>query len=289
MREFRYRLVNVFAAEDRLSGNPLCVFEDAAGLDDATLQALAIQFNLSETTFILPSARADARVRIFAPSGEMPFAGHPTLGTAAVVRSLRGGSDPLALEMTAGIIPVSAVDDRYTFRANAPVWRDAGASRADLATMLGLDPTDITDGARWVSTGNEQLLVPLASRGALERARPVPPLAARWANDRGMVKVYCFVDEPGPRWAVRFFFEKQTGALAEDPGTGSACANLGGWWLSMGRPLPLSVTLHQGDHLGRACRLGLEVTAAGAIGVSGRVVELGGGSIRLPGQSVPAA
>ena len=75
-------------AESPLAGNPLCVFEDARGLDDATMQALALQFNLSETTFVLPSTAATARVRIFTPTFEMPFAGHPTLGTAHVVRAL---------------------------------------------------------------------------------------------------------------------------------------------------------------------------------------------------------
>ncbi len=87
----QYRLVNVFTlGGGRLTGNPLCVFEDARGLNDGQMQALALQFNLSETTFILPAEAADARVRIFTPSYEMPFAGHPTLGTAHVLRSLRG-------------------------------------------------------------------------------------------------------------------------------------------------------------------------------------------------------
>src|SRR5260221_4207375 len=103
MASYRFRIVNVFAGAP-LTGNPLCVFEDGRGLDDATLQALARQFNLSETTFILPSQRAAARVRIFTPVYEMPFAGDPTLGTAHVVRSLKGGGDTLALEMKAGII-----------------------------------------------------------------------------------------------------------------------------------------------------------------------------------------
>ena len=103
-----YRILNVFARQGRLTGNPLCVFEDGRGIDDATQQALARQFNLSETTFILPSEKATARVRIFTPSYEMPFAGHPTLGTAHVVRSLRGGGDVIELEMKAGVIPVRA-------------------------------------------------------------------------------------------------------------------------------------------------------------------------------------
>ncbi|HSD90881.1 MAG TPA: PhzF family phenazine biosynthesis isomerase, partial [Kofleriaceae bacterium] len=89
---YRFRIVNVFTAlGDRLSGNPLCVFEDARGLSTEQMQALARQLNLSETTFVLPSERATAQVRIFTPGFEMPFAGHPTLGTAHVVRALRGG------------------------------------------------------------------------------------------------------------------------------------------------------------------------------------------------------
>ena len=102
-----YRIVNVFTQSiapaipvlpssmavtrnsGKLSGNPLCVFEDARGLDDVQMQALALQFNLSETTFLFPSDSAHARVRIFSPSYEMPFAGHPTLGTAFVVDSLQ--------------------------------------------------------------------------------------------------------------------------------------------------------------------------------------------------------
>src|SRR5215204_6198351 len=102
--ELRYRIVNVFAREGRLTGNPLCVFEDGSSLDDATMQALALQFNLSETTFILPSTKATARVRIFTPAYEMPFAGHPTLGTAHVVRSLQNPGDKVTLEMKAGVI-----------------------------------------------------------------------------------------------------------------------------------------------------------------------------------------
>src|SRR5438552_5996481 len=120
MRNSVFRIVNVFA-EASLEGNPLCVFEDGRGLDDATMQALALQFNLSETTFVLPSERATARVRIFTPTFEMPFAGHPTLGSAHVVRELHRAdaltyhadaltlhADALTLEMRAGVIPVNA-------------------------------------------------------------------------------------------------------------------------------------------------------------------------------------
>ena len=105
MAAYAYRIVNVFTqARAALSGNPLCVFERAQAFDAARMQALALQFNLSETTFILPSDRANARVRIFTPSYEMPFAGHPTLGTAHVCLALGLGGDRLSLEMVSGVV-----------------------------------------------------------------------------------------------------------------------------------------------------------------------------------------
>src|SRR5471032_3343143 len=104
-----YRIVNVFTQnQGALTGNPLCVFENGADFSTELMQGLARQFNLSETTFILPSTRGAARVRIFTPNYEMPFAGHPTLGTAHVCRALQLGGDVLVLETQAGLIPVSA-------------------------------------------------------------------------------------------------------------------------------------------------------------------------------------
>src|ERR1041384_3915956 len=92
-----FRIVNVFTIDgDRFSGNPLCVFDDARGLSDLQMQALARRRNLSEPTFVLPSERGDAHVRIFTPGYEMPFAGHPTLGTASVVG---GERERVVLEM----------------------------------------------------------------------------------------------------------------------------------------------------------------------------------------------
>src|SRR5215831_13695816 len=137
MPSYAYRLVNVFTqGGEPLSGNPLCVFEKAQALDAARMQALALQFNLSETTFILPSERASARVRIFTPGYEMPFAGHPTLGTAHVCRALGLGGDRLTLEMPAGIIPVRAQGDRWMFQARQPTWREVEQPRLTLAAML---------------------------------------------------------------------------------------------------------------------------------------------------------
>jgi len=150
MNSYAYRIVNVFA-EAPLEGNPLCVFEDGRGLDDATMQALALQFNLSETTFILPSQSATAHVRIFTPTFEMPFAGHPTLGTAHVVRSLRNSGNAMTLELRASIIPVQAEGDVWTLEANPPKHRTPTAARVDLAAMLGLNVGDLADALRLFS------------------------------------------------------------------------------------------------------------------------------------------
>ena len=213
-----YRILNVFARQGRLTGNPLCVFEDGRGIDDATQQALARQFNLSETTFILPSEKATARVRIFTPSYEMPFAGHPTLGTAHVVRSLRGGGDAIELEMKAGVIPVRASGDRWTLEAGAPRSREASQSRAELAEILGLDAGDIAERPLWVSTGREQLIVPLASAAAVRRAWPRADAFSRLKSEDGQSMAYVFADDGGAVEA-RFFFPSGPAILEEPAAT----------------------------------------------------------------------
>ncbi len=198
MSDYAFRIVNVFA-ESRLAGNPLCVFEDASGLDEATMQALALQFNLSETTFVLPSERATARVRIFTPTFEMPFAGHPTLGTAHVVRSLRGGGDRVTLEMKAGVIPVEADGDVWTLEANAPKHREPAAARDELAAMLGIAADEILERPLWIDTGSDQLVIPLATRDAVRRVAPKPDLMLRIAAQRSARDGLCFRARQGQR------------------------------------------------------------------------------------------
>src|SRR5213593_3529844 len=282
MTEHAYRLLNVFTLDgNRLSGNPLCVFEDGRGLDGATMQALARQFNLSETTFIFPTERATAAVRIFTPNYEMPFAGHPTLGTAHVVRALRGAGDAVALDMKAGVIPVTAEGDHWTLEANAPRYREVDATPAQLAEMLGLPADDVLDGARWVNTGSEQLVIPLQSPEAVYRCQPALSLLKRYGrvNDERHL-AYVFAETGGSGIRARFFFPKGT-AIAEDPATGSACANLGGWFLAREAALPLTRVIRQGDEVGRPSRLILRVDGERRIFVSGQVVELGRGVVAL--------
>ncbi|HYG45977.1 MAG TPA: PhzF family phenazine biosynthesis protein [Bordetella sp.] len=291
MHTYAFRLLNVFA-HATFGGNPLCVFEDARGLDDQTMLDLARQFNLSETTFVLPSGHADARVRIFTPGYEMRFAGHPTLGTAQVVRDLAGGSDSLSLEFAAGIVPVQARGDTWTFTApatGAPKTAAPALSAAEIAGQLGLQADDLLDAPMWVDTGADQLLVPLKTPEAVQRAQPDSSQLHRWQPSslgRKTAYVFAFDPAPGPdgRQTVRarYFFTKEGGGVAEDPGTGSACANLGGWLVAQGRTLPARILVQQGDQVARPCRLYLDVAPGGAIRVGGNVIELGRGTVRIP-------
>lgn len=291
-----YRLLNVFTrGAEVLSGNPLCVFENGTALDTSTMQALARQFNLSETTFILPSSRASARVRIFTPSYEMPFAGHPTLGTAHVCRALGLGGNELTLEMTAGVIPVSAETDRWTLQVNAPRWREVAEPREATAAMLGLEPGDIGERPLWVSTGREQLIIPLTSEDAVRRARPQADLLSRLANEDGASMAYVFASGKAADSASRLpsggmprrdlllsrFFFPQGPAVLEDPATGSATANLGGWYIATGRELPCRIEISQGEQTGRPSALYLSVDNERRVRVSGDVIELGRGTITL--------
>ncbi len=284
--DLAYRTLNVFTRDgDRLSGNPLCVFEDGRSLSDAQMQALARQLNLSETTFILPASvpGATARVRIFTPTFEMPFAGHPTLGTAHVVRDLLGCGDRVALEMTAGVVDVTASRDVWTLRAaRVPATKPPRASRAELASMLGLPIASIGADPLWVDTGVEQLVIPLQREDDVLAARPDGSLLATHAfSGAGReAMAYIWARRADGGITARFLFLAH-GGIVEDPATGSACANLGGWLLATGAALPLSIEVRQGDMAGRPSRLGLRIDADRNIFVEGDVIEIGRGHFVL--------
>jgi len=295
MARFHYRIVNVFAVSP-LTGNPLCVFEHAEALSGEQMQALAGQFNLSETAFILPSVRANARVRVFTPGHEMRFAGHPALGTAHVARDLLGVGDGLTLEFTAGVVPLEADRDIWQFVAPAPSHpptRPVELDRASVAALLGLHAGDLVAEPMWVDTGADQMLVPLATPDAVRRATPTAAWFARWpVSSLGRKTAYVFAFERDTGAAsgtgdrpqgvlARYFFLTPSGGVSEDPGTGSACANLGGWLLATGHALPLRCTVDQGEAVGRPCQLLLAVDTARRIRVGGQVVELGRGYVDL--------
>ncbi|HEX3604088.1 MAG TPA: PhzF family phenazine biosynthesis protein [Steroidobacteraceae bacterium] len=290
-----FRIVNVFTqGQDPYTGNPLCVFENGENLSSEDMQALARQFNLSETTFILPSTRANARVRIFTPAYEMAFAGHPTLGTAHVCRALKLGGDSLVLEMQAGLVPVRAAGDRWTLTALGAATRELDVPRATLAAALGLNEPDIGERPLWVKAGKEQLVVPLMSIEAVRRALPEASAMTKIRSEEGLSMAYIFgigtesrggevggsVETARIPALGRFFFPVG-GAILEDPATGSATANFGAWHLAMQRSLPVQLQISQGEYVGRPSTLFLDVNRERQVFVGGDVLEIGRGTITL--------
>jgi trans-2,3-dihydro-3-hydroxyanthranilate isomerase len=279
-----FRIVNVFTqGKGPFTGNPLCVFENSVGISDESMQSLARQFNLSETTFILPSsgtARANARVRIFTPAYEMAFAGHPTLGSAHVCRELKLGGDSLVLEMQAGLVPVRADSNRWTLTAPPASWRELDVSREILASALGLELRDIGERPLWVKAGKEQLVVPLTSLDAVRRTTPVPSAMAKIRSEDGLSMAYVFSFGDEGKALARFFFPVG-GAILEDPATGSATANFGAWCLCMKRELPVQLEIAQGEYVDRPSTLFLEVDGDRQVFVGGDVLEIGRGTINL--------
>jgi trans-2,3-dihydro-3-hydroxyanthranilate isomerase len=278
-----YRTLNVFTdGDDSFSGNPLCVFEDATGLSDEDMQDLARQLNLSETTFITSwDADVTANVRIFTPNYEMPFAGHPTLGTAYVVRELSGGgADAVLLRMPAGDIPVQVAGDVWTLQANAPTSFPVEVRRADLTRMIGLTADRVAAEPLWVDTGTIQLILPLRSADDVRTAAADPKLLAEFATrPDGESLVYIWAPTGADTIEARLFFT-QNRAVIEDPATGSACANLGGWFLANGQR-GIRRRIHQGSAIQRPSVLDLAVDDEGTIFVSGTVREVGRGTFTI--------
>jgi trans-2,3-dihydro-3-hydroxyanthranilate isomerase len=295
MHTYPYQIVNVFTrGEDRFSGNPLAVYYDITAnqsLTDAQMQAIARQMNLSETTFVLPSSSssvgaANCRVRIFTPSYEMPFAGHPTLGTAQVMGVLLAKKQ-LVFEMIAGLIPASQTNDstRWTFTARPATQRAVTQSAAELAAALSLEPNDVLETAThkpmWMKAGKEQLIIPLASVEAVKRAQANAAAFRTIRSEDNNAMALVFAPVSDQQVLARFFFE-QGSAMLEDPATGSACANLAAWYQALGHAKAgeaFARTVSQGEQVKRPSTLYLSVTAEGALQVGGEVISLGRGTI----------
>lgn len=276
-----FRLLNVFSIDgDPFSGNPLAVVTDAGTLSDAQMQAWARQFNLSETAFVTDRDGAGhATMRIFTPGHEMPFAGHPALGTAAVVAGL--GPTPLdavTLTMPAGEIPVSRVGAGWTLTAPPATTRAVTSSPADLAAALGVEPgVVVRSDALWVGAGVEQLVVRADSVAGVRSCRPDAVAMAEHMTSPGRpphVYVWAWT---GPTSIEARLFYTQDGAAHEDPATGSACANLGAWLVHQGSR-DVTVAVSQGAAVGRPSLLLLEIDARGGVHVGGRVEEVGSGT-----------
>jgi trans-2,3-dihydro-3-hydroxyanthranilate isomerase len=289
-REFEYRLCDVFT-DQPLAGNQLAVFLDAGSLTDAEMQALALETNLAETTFI---CRRDAaverergvRVRIFTTREELPFAGHPTLGTAATIRSVFpefAGAETIVLDLNAGRVPVVFDNARS---GSQPVFGEMtqlepkfGASHdiAALAPALGLEVGDFA--MKWqpqtVSTGMAFAIVPLRSVEALSRLRVDAKASEQYLSASDAKFFYAIAQHAPGAWRARMQFYN-----GEDPATGSAAGCAISYLVKHGI-VPAGEYLHlrQGIEIGRPSDLYISANRVG-----GEVSE-----VRVGGSTVPVA
>lgn len=273
----RFLQVDVFGAGPYF-GNPLAVVLDAEGLDDAALQRFAQWTNLSETTFVLPTTNADAdyRVRIFTPTGELPFAGHPTLGTCHAW--LRDGgqpasSDHIVQECGAGLVRIRQTNNGLAFAAPALV-RSGDVEPAlisRIATMLRIDEAKIV-GSQWVDNGPGWVAVLLRDAQAVLELTP-----GDVDIDLGVAGLY--PESSDMAVEVRSFFPVN-GATVEDPVTGSLNASLAQWLLATER-LRAPYTASQGTVLGRKGRVNISQDDEGTIWVAGNTVTCIDGTVDL--------
>jgi trans-2,3-dihydro-3-hydroxyanthranilate isomerase len=280
-----YTFVDVFT-ETALAGNQLAVFTDAATLAPALMQRLAREMNIAESTFVLGHRDGRARVRIFTPEMEIPFAGHPTLGTAAVLVAASGdGNGDIVLELGVGDVPVTVRKTDYGARAEllAPVAvaQPCPLSVEELAAAVGLTPEALEPAlppATW-STGNAFLMLAVRDSAAVTRARlRLTERPAGWPL--GIVlfalsgtEVHARVFVPGS-------------VVAEDPATGSANAPLVAFLHAAGRIGEGEVlTTRQGLEIGRPSRLEARMIRDGAgvlrPSVAGGVVRAASGAFTL--------
>ena len=302
-RQFDYSILDVFA-ERPLEGNALAVFHDGRRLSDAQMQAIARETNLSETTFVLPSGdpecdrREGVRVRIFTTQEELPFAGHPTLGTASWLYLNHPpliGAPELKLLLNVGPIAVriaptedSEVGVFATMQQNDAVFGDVH-DRAEVADVLGLQEPDLLEGThpQTVSTGNPFCVVALKPEALQRLAIPARESSA-WLAAKKTRWFYCIAPGDGPVspanitvWRARMQFYS-----GEDPATGSAAGCAIAWLVQHGLvPSGEEVTLNQGVEIGRPSRLVGSAVRRGAgvssITVSGRTILVARGAFFL--------
>ena len=302
MGELRFVQVDVFT-ERVFGGNPLAVVFGAEGLEGEVMQAVAREMNCSETTFLLPPTRSDcaARVRIFTPAREIPFAGHPTIGTAWVLATeglLPPGTSRFNLEEGIGPVEVTLEGDPAS---PSFLWMRHGEARfgpelgdrAGFARALGLETGDLLTGqpVRTGSTGNAFLYIPLRDREAVDRARlDVSALLAAQGEGPNL-GVFVFTPDPDPR-AGRVYsrmFAPHTSGIPEDPATGSASGPLGAYLVERGLVAPadsVAIVSEQGTRMGRPSfvhiRVGMRGGRIGEILVGGRVVPMIEGRLSIP-------
>jgi trans-2,3-dihydro-3-hydroxyanthranilate isomerase len=251
MPSHRYVVVDVFT-DKPLEGNQLAVFTDATGIDEAKMQPLAREINFSETVFVLPAENeGDARIRIFTPAAELPFAGHPTLGSAFVLAAPLQ-LDEIRLETGAGIVPVRLEREgpRITFgRMEQPVPTvEPYQAEAELLEVLGVERSELP--VEVYDNGIRHVYVTLPSEEAVAAVRPD---LARLSQLGAMLGANCIAGS-GRRWKTRMF--APAGGVAEDPATGSAAGPLAVHAARHGRiGFGEEIEISQGAEVGRPSTL----------------------------------
>jgi trans-2,3-dihydro-3-hydroxyanthranilate isomerase len=248
-----------------LAGNACAVVLDARGLDDATMQAIARETNLSETSFVFPGdAESDVTVRYWTPIGEIPLAGHPTIATTHALcesGAVAADRDVLRVKMPAAVVPVTIRRGSRTVYAMSqpPPTFHATLAPSEAAAALGLDERDIAAGTtpQTVSTGTKQLMIALASRDALDRC-VVDRRALFGHPQRDWFSVHVFAPgDGGDALIARHFAD--FGDVIEDPFTGSATGGMAGYCARYGLVRELTYTVSQGVHVHRPGRAEVEV------------------------------
>ncbi|MEL6639873.1 MAG: PhzF family phenazine biosynthesis protein [Pseudomonadota bacterium] len=273
--------------KDAFGGNQLAVIPDATALPEAQLQKIAREFNFSETTFVYPpdDSQNTAKVRIFTPTMEVPFAGHPTIGTA-VALAASGAGPEMTLELGIGPINCHAKDGQATFVTTAPLEIVSTPEVALTARCLGLPPEDVRSDVHpptQASLGLPMVFVELQDRATLSRALPVTDAfregAATYPSDLDFA-LFAYVRD-GARLDARMFAPLDN--IPEDPATGSACATVTAL-LSEKAGTPLEFTIYQGVDMGRPSLI-LTKAHPGVpmpIEVAGNAVQTMQGTLTIP-------
>jgi trans-2,3-dihydro-3-hydroxyanthranilate isomerase len=278
MTRHEYRLLDVFT-DRSFGGNPLAVFRDGRNVDTHKMQAIAKELHLSETTFVLPPSStqtADHRVRIFTPDSELPFAGHPTIGTAYVLADGKDGA--LRLEEGVGVIRVTSREGFVQMEAPLPSFTGTTITRNQAADALGLAVEEVRRDVpiQVGSSGVPFLLVPLANMKAVKRAQ-------RPAGLNANVYVFAMSGERSGSHVHGRMFDEGLG-IGEDPATGAAQGPLGAYLVVHGlvsEAPTVRIRSEQGFEIGRPSILEIEIDSSGgritAVRVGGRCVPMGGG------------
>jgi trans-2,3-dihydro-3-hydroxyanthranilate isomerase len=288
VRRYRFVQVDVFTRRP-FGGNQLAVFTDGTGLSDSEMQAIAGEMNYSESTFVLPPTdpAADARMRIFTPGMELPFAGHPTVGTGYVL-GLERGRDTLQLELGVGTLRVDA--DAGDGRVGSawmeqplPTFQSVGADRGVLAALLDLETADVSSelAAEIGSAGVPFLYLPLRSLDAVRRARGNLTAMQRFFAGEGHPAIYLFTLETESSDASahgRMLSLALGESVREDPATGGASGPFGAYLVRHGLRPAGRLLLEQGYEMGRPSQIEVEVEQQGRE-ISG--VRVGGGVVRM--------